>query len=76
MRLALRKYGIDYKDIQAVMVGGTTARVAAVLSGQSDFTMVTEPGKIAGEKAGLKLIIDMAKLKIPFVFTCTVTSEK
>ena len=76
VRLALRKYGIDYKDIQAVMVGGTTARVAAVLSGQSDFTMVTEPGKIAGEKAGLKLIIDMAKLKIPFVFTCTVTSGK
>lgn len=76
VRLALRKYGIDYKDIQAVMVGGTTARVAAVLSGQSDFTMVTEPGKIAGEKAGLKLIIDMAKLKIPFVFTCTVTSKK
>lgn len=76
VRLALRKYGIDYKDIKAVMVGGTTARVAAVLSGQSDFTMVTEPGKIAGEKAGLKLIIDMAKLKIPFVFTCTVTSGK
>ena len=75
-RLALRKYGIDYKDIQAVMVGGTTTRVATVINGQSDFTMVTEPGKIAGEKAGLKLIIDMAKLKIPFVFTCTVTSGK
>ena len=76
VRLALRKYGIDYKDIQAVMVGGTTARVATVVNGQSDFTMVTEPGLIAGEKAGLKLIIDMAKLKIPFVFTCTVTSGK
>lgn len=76
VRLALRKYGIDYKEIQAVMVGGATARVAAVINGQTDFTMVTEPGKIQGEKAGMKLIIDMAKLKIPFQFTCTVTSRK
>jgi ABC-type nitrate/sulfonate/bicarbonate transport system substrate-binding protein len=38
--------------------------------------MVTEPGKIQGEKAGMKLIIDMAKLKIPFQFSCTVTSGK
>jgi ABC-type nitrate/sulfonate/bicarbonate transport system substrate-binding protein len=76
VRLALRKYGIDYKDIQAVMVGGSTARVAAVINGQTDFTMVTEPGKIQGEKAGMKLIIDMAMLKIPFQFTCTVTSGK
>jgi len=76
VRLALRKYGIDYKDIQAVMVGGSPARVAAVINGQTDFTMVTEPGKIQGEKAGMKLIIDMAKLKIPFQFTCTVTTGR
>jgi len=75
VRLALRKFGIDYKDIQAVMVGGATARVAAVINGQVDFTMVTDSGKILGEKAGLKLIVDMAKLKIPFQFTCTVTSR-
>lgn len=75
VRLALRKFGIDYKDIQAIMVGGATARVAAVINGQVDFTMVTDSGKILGEKAGLKVIVDMAKLKIPFQFTCTVTSR-
>ncbi len=76
VRLTLRKYGIDYHDIRAVMVGGATARVAAVINGQTDFTMATEPGKIQGEKAGLKVIVDMAKLKIPFQFSCTVTSGK
>ena len=76
VRLALRKFGIDYKDIRAVMVGGSTARVAAVINGQTDFTMVTEPGKIQGENAGLKVIIDMAKLRIPFQFSCTVTTGK
>ncbi len=76
VRLALRKFGIDYKDIQAVMVGGSPARVAAVINGQTDFTMVTEPGKLQGENAGMKVIIDMAKLKIPFQFSCTVASGK
>jgi len=76
VRLALRKYGIAYNEIKAVTVGGATAQVAAVINGQTDFTMVTEPGKIAGEKAGLKVLIDMAKLKIPFQFTCTVATEK
>jgi NitT/TauT family transport system substrate-binding protein len=76
VRLALRKFGIDYKDIRAVMVGGATARVAAVINGQTDFTMVTEPGKLQGENAGMKVIIDMAKLKIPFQFSCTVASGK
>jgi ABC-type nitrate/sulfonate/bicarbonate transport system substrate-binding protein len=76
LRLALRKYGIPYEGIKAVMVGGTSARVAAVMNGQLDFTMVTEPGKIKAEKAGLKVIMDMAKLDIPFQFTCAVTTGK
>jgi NitT/TauT family transport system substrate-binding protein len=74
LRLALRRFGIDYKDIKAVTVGGSPARIAAVMSGQLDFTIVTAPGKIRGEKAGLKTILDMAKLNIPFQFTCTVTT--
>ena len=75
LRLTLRKFGIDYQDIKAVMVGGASARFAAVINGQVDFTMVTDSGKIQAENAGMKLIIDMAKLKIPFQFTCTVASR-
>jgi NitT/TauT family transport system substrate-binding protein len=74
LRLALKKFGIAYDDIRAVMVGGSPARVAAVMGKQVDFTVVTEPGKIKAEKAGLKVIIDMAKLEIPFQFTCAVTT--
>jgi NitT/TauT family transport system substrate-binding protein len=76
LRLALKRFGIPYEDIKAVMVGGAPARVAAVTSGQVDFAVVTEPGKIKGEKSGLKMILDMAKLKIPFQFTCTVTTRE
>jgi NitT/TauT family transport system substrate-binding protein len=74
LRLALRRFGMDYLDIRAVTIGGSPARVAAVMSGQLDFTIVTEPGKIEAERAGLKVIMNMAKLDIPFQFTCAVTT--
>ena len=69
MRLALKGVGISYKDIQAVTVGGAPARNAAVITGRVDFTVATDSGKLEGEKAGLRTIVDMAKLKIPFQFS-------
>src|SRR5918999_3177926 len=74
LRLALKRFGIAYDAIKAVMIGGSPARVAAVMNGQLDFTVVTEPGKIEAERAGLKVIMNMAKLDIPFQFTCAVTT--
>ncbi len=76
LRLALKRAGLSYKDIKAVTVGGSAARIAAVMSGQLDFTIVPEAEKIRGEQGGLKVIMDMAKLNIPFQLTCTVTSKK
>ncbi len=76
MRLALMKVGIAYKDIKAVTVGGAPARLAAVTGGQTDFTVVTDGERIQGEKLGLKVIIDMAKLNVPFQFNCTVATRK
>jgi NitT/TauT family transport system substrate-binding protein len=76
LRLALAKVGVNYKDIKAVTVGGGPARLAATMTGQLDFTVVTEGEKIQAEKAGLKVVIDMAKLRVPFQFNCTATTRK
>jgi NitT/TauT family transport system substrate-binding protein len=76
MRLALTKVGINYKDIKAITVGGAPARLAAVTQGQTDFTVVTDGEKIQGEKLGLKVIIDMAKMHVPFQFNCIVTTRR
>jgi ABC-type nitrate/sulfonate/bicarbonate transport system substrate-binding protein len=75
-RLALNKIGLAYKDIKAVTIGGGPARLTATMTGQTDFTVVTEGEKIQAEKNGLKTIIDMAKLKVPFQFNCTATTRK
>jgi NitT/TauT family transport system substrate-binding protein len=76
LRLALNRIGLSLKDIKGVTVGGGPARVAAVASGQLDFTVGTEGEKIRGERLGLKVVIDMAKLNIPFQFTCTVATRR
>jgi NitT/TauT family transport system substrate-binding protein len=76
LRLALKGVGLSLKDIKGVTIGGGPSRVAAVASGQLDFTVGTEGEKIRGETLGLKVVIDMAKLNIPFQFTCTVATRR
>jgi NitT/TauT family transport system substrate-binding protein len=76
LRLALKGIGLTLKDIKGVTVGGAPARVAAVASGQLDFTVGTDAEKIRGEKLGMKVVIDMAKLNIPFQFNCTVATRQ
>jgi ABC-type nitrate/sulfonate/bicarbonate transport system substrate-binding protein len=76
LRLALKQLKLTLKDIKAVTVGTGTARVLAVSTGQLDFTVGQEAERLKGEQGGLKVILDMARLKIPFQLTCTVTSRK
>lgn len=76
LRLALKQLKLTLKDINAVTVGSGSTRVSAVTSGQLDWTVGQEAERLMGEKGGLKVILDMAKLKIPFQLTCTVTSGK
>jgi NitT/TauT family transport system substrate-binding protein len=76
LRLALKRVGISYRDIKAIMVGGAPGRFAALKTGQVDFTVVTESGKIDAERSGFKVVIDMAKLNVPFQFACTATTGR
>jgi ABC-type nitrate/sulfonate/bicarbonate transport system substrate-binding protein len=76
LRLALKQVGIPYNQIKAITVGGGPARIASVIAGQTDFTIVSDAEKIQGERNGLKVVIDMAVLKVPFLYTCTVTSRQ
>ena len=47
-----------------------------MINGQAEFTIVSDAERIQGERVGQKVIIDIAELKVPFQFTCTVTSLK
>ena len=76
LSLALKQVGIPYNQIKAITVGGGPARISSVIAGQTDFTIVSDAEKIQGERNGLKVVIDMAGLKVPFLYTCTATSRQ
>lgn len=76
LRLALKQVGIPYNQIKAITIGGGPARISSLIAGQTDFTIVSDAEKIQGERSGLKVVIDMAALKVPFLYTCTVTTRQ
>src|SRR6266850_1514506 len=76
LRLALKRMGIPYNQIKAITVGGGPARIMALINGQVEFTVASDAEKFQGERQGQKTIIDMAEFKVPFQFTCTVTTDK
>jgi NitT/TauT family transport system substrate-binding protein len=76
LRLALKGINLPYNQIKAITVGGGPARIGALINGQAEFTIVSDAERIQGERVGQKVIIDLAELKVPFLFTCTVTSTK
>jgi ABC-type nitrate/sulfonate/bicarbonate transport system substrate-binding protein len=76
LRLALKRVGIPYNQIKAITVGGGPARIMALINGQVEFTVGSDAEKFQGESQGQKTIIDMAAFKVPFQFTCTVTTGK
>lgn len=76
LRLTLMRLGIAYKEITAVTLGGAPPRLNATISGQTDFTVVSEGEKLQGERNGLRVIVDMVKLKVPFQFNCNVVTRK
>ncbi len=74
LRWALKKAGLAYGDIKAVNVGSPQARLAAVVAGRADFTVGIPGDKAYAKKAGLNILMDLEMLKLPFVFTCMVTT--
>ena len=76
LRLGLKSINLPYNQIKAITVGGGPARIGALINGQAEFTIVSDAERIQGERIGQKVIIDLAELKVPFLFTCTVTSTK
>ena len=76
LRLALRKQGVDPdKDMKIVTTGDNPARLAAIKSGVVQFTIMPEPFVREAEKLGLKDLLDIGSLKIPFHWNAALTRE-
>ena len=57
-RATFRHFGIDpSKDVNILAVGGGTARIAGLISGRFDATILNNLERIAAEKAGMRALL-------------------
>ena len=66
-RYALEKIGlIPGKDVSIVQAGGISDRLSAVLVGRVQATVLNPPASFIGQKKGLNVLADVAKLGLAF----------
>lgn len=64
------------KDVSIVQAGGISDRLAAVLLGRVQATVLNPPASFIGQKKGLNVLADVAKLGLAFQNTGVATSRR
>lgn len=73
---ALQKQGVDISKIHRVTVGGTSARVTAILSGQVDLAPVLAPAAVAAVNTGkVKILLNAGDVLGSYLQQGLITSE-
>jgi NitT/TauT family transport system substrate-binding protein len=72
MRLALSRLGLKPGDIVMREVSGNAARIAALKSGAVKGAMLGEPSATGARKEGLRIMVDLAAERIPWVYSALV----
>jgi NitT/TauT family transport system substrate-binding protein len=76
-RYALDKIGLaPGKDVTMVQAGGISDRLAAVLLGKVQATVLNPPASFIGQKKGLNILADVAKLGLAFQNTGVASSRR
>ena len=70
LRICLEKLGVKPELTQIIQVGGVSTRQTALLAGQVDATILSDPQATAATKNGMKLMVDLADSKWGFPRYC------
>lgn len=70
---ALRRFGMDVRDVQTIQTGGGPETLAALLGGSVDAAGLVAPGDAAAVSRGFRYVINGPELRIPYGATQFVT---
>jgi NitT/TauT family transport system substrate-binding protein len=77
MRMVLRKNGLDPdKDVKILYAQDITNVVNSVITGNAVAGINSHPNALKLKAAGMKTLVDVTELKIPFLFTGMLSSAK
>jgi NitT/TauT family transport system substrate-binding protein len=66
LRLVLRKFGIDAKDLTILQLGTQPSRYQALLAGNIDATIISPPLDLMAKKDGFNILVNIPDLGIPY----------
>jgi ABC-type nitrate/sulfonate/bicarbonate transport system substrate-binding protein len=76
-RMLLRKYGlVPDKDVKILYAGSSPALLTSLKSGNAAAGLMSAPVTAQAEELGLKHILNVTDLNIPFIFVSVVTTRK
>jgi NitT/TauT family transport system substrate-binding protein len=73
--LALKKLGLDRKDVTIMQIGGSSQRFAALSAGRIDAVPLLEPAITMAREKGFNPILDLAAEKTPWIFDSVVVTR-
>ncbi|MBI2954047.1 MAG: ABC transporter substrate-binding protein [Chloroflexi bacterium] len=76
-RRTLKKFGLEPdKDVIIVEAGGVPETMAAMLAGGIQGTVTGPPNSLTLRKAGMRELVNIANLQIPYIQTCVAVSRE
>jgi NitT/TauT family transport system substrate-binding protein len=66
LRLVLRKFGLDAKDVIILQLGTQPSRYQALLAGNIEATIISPPLDLMAKKDGFNILVNIPDLKIPY----------
>ena len=78
MRLlnVLPRYGMTERDVTFLQVGDTPERLIALQSGSIDATLLSPPDHLLALRGGIKIILNLRDLNVPYQGTGLVTTQR
>src|SRR5262249_62520 len=72
--LALKRLGLERKDVTVLQIGGSAQRFAALTAGRIDAVPLLEPAITMAKEKGFNPILDLAAANTPWMFDSVVVT--
>jgi NitT/TauT family transport system substrate-binding protein len=72
----LPRYGLSERDVAFLQIGDTPARLVALAGGSIDATLASPPDHLEAIRAGMKVLLNLRDLNVPYQGTGLVTTQR
>jgi NitT/TauT family transport system substrate-binding protein len=72
----LPRYGLTDRDVTLLQIGDTPARLIALLAGSIDATLASPPDHLEAVRGGMKILLNLADLNVPYQGAGLVTTQR